>query len=170
LSRVDEATQEYLGFSSQESDLEAFLQQTQCFEDQFLYDILRNVGLKETAHEEMIDACVDTAVSEYDITDDQQKTLADYLKKERKETLVNFLEIAKTRRLVIQRALKSELITRTLDDIDLNSLHNKIANLPPGPQTRRIQDVWNTLTGGFKVQDGETIKQAFERIQQSGTE
>lgn len=149
-----------------EEALDTFLSQNSFFEDQFLYEINRNFVLKETAQQEMLDACIETASEEYDLTDVQKDTLSHSLEKENNKTLVNFLEISKTRRVILKRTLKSDLTTKTLDDIGFDSLHNKIANLSPGQQSRRIQDVWNTLTGGFKVRDGESIQGAFQRIQE----
>ena len=130
-STLDEATKKSLGISSQEGALDTFLRENQCFEDQFFYELNRDPKLKESAQKEMLEACVDTVNSEYVLTEEQKSKLSQYLDRESKSTLVNFLEIPKTRRLITQRALKSELISKTLEDIDFNSLHNKIANLPP---------------------------------------
>lgn len=152
------------------ASLDDFLLQTHCFEDQFFYEIEHNLKIRELAKEEMLDSCIETAEQEYDITHEHKKTLRAYLSKENKWVLVNFLEIGKTRRIIIKRALKSELTSKTLDDIDFESLHNKIANLPPWLQSRRIQSVWATMMWGIKVGDNEDIKQAFQRIQTDWTE
>lgn len=108
-----------------------FIRETSCFEDQFLYEIHHDVKLKETAHQEIIRACIDTVADEYILTDEHKDTLTVYLEKQSPQSIINFLEIPKTRRLIIKKVLASELTTKTLNDIDFNSLHNKIANLPP---------------------------------------
>lgn len=80
------------------------------------------------------------------------------------------MESGKKRRKTLKKALPSPLSEKTLDDIDLNGLHSKIANLPPSDSARRIQAIWSTMLGGIRVQEGEDVTAAFRRIQEEGSE
>ena len=70
---------------------------------------------------------------------------------------------------MLKKALPSPLTEKTLDDIDFNDLHSKIANLSPtDPNSRCIQAIWSTMMGGIRIQEGEDVKAAFKRIQEEG--
>jgi len=146
--------------------------QTRCFENQFFYEITHNKKLTDKAQEEMLDGCLATIRDDYEITASQEALVREYLKREESTQGLNiFLESGKKRRKVLNKALPSPLTERTLDDIDFNGIHSKIANLPPtDSSSRRIQGIWSTMLGGIKIQEGEDISAAFRRIQEEGGE
>jgi hypothetical protein len=152
--------------------MQQFLSKTGCFNDIFLYEINHNKAIKEGAREQMMTACVESADADFELTDDNKKSLKTYLKKENDTALVNFLETYRARKIVTKRAIKAEQIReKSLELSDFDSIHNKIANLDPTREdTKRIQSSWNTLLGGFNIQPGEDVQSAFTRIRENGTE
>lgn len=150
---------------------ETFFTNTKCFENQFMYEITHNTRIKDSAREEMLDGCIETLRDEYHITSSQEGVVREYLRKNESVQWLNiFLESGKKRRKTLKKALPSPLSEKTLDDIDLNGLHSKIANLPPSDSARRIQAIWSTMLGGIRVQEGEDVTAAFRRIQEEGSE
>jgi len=120
----------------------------------------------------MMDACVESADTEYELTDANKKALRDYLAKESDTALVNFLETGRARKIVTKRAIKSaQLREKSVELSDFDAIHNKIANLDPTRgDSKRIQSAWNTLLGGFNLKPGEDIQAAFARIREDGVE
>jgi hypothetical protein len=118
----------------------------------------------------MLDGCLETIRDEYEITASQEALVREYLKREESTKGLNiFLESRKKRTKVLKKALPSPLTAKTLDDIDFNSIHSQIANLPPtNPSSRRIQDIWSTMLGGIKIKEGEDVAAALEEFKKKG--
>ncbi len=152
--------------------MQQFLSKTGCFSDIFLYEINHNKSIKESAREQMMEACVESADADFELTDENKKALKTYLGKESDTALVNFLETHRARKIVTKRAIKAEqLREKPLELSDFDSIHNRIANLDPTRgDTKRIQSAWNTLLGGFNLRSGEDVHAAFARIRENGTE
>lgn len=137
-----------------------------------MYEITHNAKIRESAKEELLNGCIETLRDEYQMTTSQESTVRKYLQKNESTQGLNiFLESSKKRRKVLKKALPSPLTEKTLDDIDFNDLHSKIANLPvTNPDSRRIQGIWSTMLGGIRVQEGEDVTAAFKRVQEEGGE
>lgn len=152
--------------------MQQFLSKTGCFNDIFLYEINHNKAIKESAREQMMDMCVESADADFELTDENKKSLRTYLAKENDTALVNFLETHRARKIVTKRAIKAtQLSEKTLQLSNFDSIHNKIANLDPTRGgIKRIQSAWNTLLGGFNLRPGEDVHAAFARIRENGTE
>lgn len=152
--------------------MQQFLSKTGCFNDIFLYEINHNKAIKESAREQMMEACVESADADFELTDENKVALKTYLTKESDTALVNFLESHRARKIVTKRAIKAaKLSEKSLELSDFDAIHNKIANLDPTrSDTKRIQSAWNTLLGGFNLKTDEDIKTAFARIRENGTE
>lgn len=151
--------------------MQQFLSKTGCFHDIFLYEINHNKSIKESAREQMMQACVESADADFELTDENKNALKTYLAKESDTALVNFLETYRARKIVTKRAIRAELSHKYVNLSDLDGIHNKIANLDPTrSETKHIQSAWNTLIGGFNLKSGEDVKTAFSRIRENGTE
>lgn len=155
-----------------DTDIDAFLSKTGCFENQLMYHIEHNQKLKDTAKDEMIEGAIEVVADEYEgLADDHKKTLRKVLKKESTKTIRSFLEIPSYRKKRLDQALVSELKAKTLDDIDFETLNTEITKLPPNnPNSRGIQDAWRSIMGGFKLEDSESMQDAIRRIQANGSE
>ena len=87
--------------------MQKFLSKTGVFNDIFLYEINHNKSIKESAREQMMDACVESADADFELTSENKKALKSYLSKESDMALVNFLEIYRARKIVTKRAIKA---------------------------------------------------------------
>ena len=58
-----------------------YLEKTQCFENQFKYAIEKEQSLKKEAKKDAIEACVEIASEEYELSELQKNTLTDALHK-----------------------------------------------------------------------------------------
>jgi uncharacterized glyoxalase superfamily protein PhnB len=151
--------------------MQEFLSKTGCFNDIFLYEINHNKAIKESAREQIMEACVESADADFELTDENKQALKTHLSKESDTVLVNFLETYRARKVVTKRAIKASPSEKSLVLSDFDSIHNKIANLDPTRgDTKHIQSAWNTLLGGFNLKQGEDVHTAFARIRENGTE
>ncbi len=158
--------------SDSDTDIEAFLSKTGCFENQFMYHIEHNQKLKDSAKDDMIQGAIDVVEDEYEgLTDTHKTTLRKVLKKESTKTIRSFLEIPSYRKKRLDQALASELKTKNLNDINFDTLNDEITKLPPNnANSRGIQDAWRSIMGGFKLEEGESMQDAIKRIQANGSE
>lgn len=172
LSSASETQKKQLGlWTGGQADIDKFLSETDCFNNQLLYGIENNSKLRNKAFDELVENCVGTALDEYELTPEQKTALEEALRKDDIHTLNAYLEIPKFRKTLIKRYIPADLRDKNLSDINFTDLHNQIANLSPtDPKTRSIQDVWSRLMGWFQLRENESPQQAFERIQSEGSE
>lgn len=157
-----------------ESEIKKFLEDIKCFDNQMMYEIERANTIKAIAKEELIADCIEAVDYDYEgITDDQKEAIKKHLRENKIDSLKLFLESKRYRKKVTNKIFGDFALTESteLENIDFVKLHEKIVNLPlEHPDTRRIQDVWNTLLWGVKQGDNETFEQAFRRVQENGSE
>jgi len=130
------------GTDPTDAEIETFLSQTHCFENQFLAQIDTDIRAKEKAQENMIENCLETARDEYG--DFDEKELRKALEKEDISRLRTFLEIPKYRKTLIKKLPGSQALrTKDFSDINFDEITKSISKLDAtNPKRREIQEAW----------------------------
>lgn len=92
---------ESAGDDTTDTEIEAFLTKTGCFDNQLMASIDSDVRAREKANENMIDSCLEVTHDEYGNFDETE--LKKSLKKEGAGRLRTFLENAKYRKTYLSR-------------------------------------------------------------------
>jgi len=160
-----------MGFMSAAADptdteIETFLSQTQCFENQLMAQIETDARAKNRAQETQIESCLEVAHDEYGNFDENE--LKNELKKEGMSRLKTFLENPKYRKTYISklpggRALKE----KTFSDINFDEISRNISKLnATNPKRREIQEAW--LKIAQVAHPEKNLAEAFSNITHEG--
>lgn len=125
-----------------ESELETFLTQTGCFENQLMASIETDQRAKDKAGENMIDSCIEAAHDEYGDFDETE--LRKSLKKENPSRLRTFLETPKYRKTYLSKLPGGNVLReKDFSDINFEEITRAIGNLKPtDPKRAEIQEAW----------------------------
>lgn len=152
--------------SDSDTDIEAFLSRTQCFDNQLMSQIESDAHAKEKAHEDMVSNCLTVAHEEYGDFDENE--LKKSLKKEDTKRLRTFLEIPKYRKTYIKKLPGSHALTeKALSDINFDEITRKISKLNAAdPKKREIQEAWLKISSIAGPE--EDLASAFARVAEKG--
>lgn len=125
-----------------DSEIEKFLSDTKCFDNQLLSQIESDVRAKDKARENMISNCLEVAHDEYgDFSEDELRVS---LKKEEYGRLRTFLEVPKYRKTYIKKLPGSQALKeKNFNDINFDEITRAISKMDPSnPKRREIQEAW----------------------------
>ena len=113
-----------------ETEIDTFLAQTGCFDNQLMASIESDVRGREKASEKMIDSCLEVSHDEYGNFDETE--LKKSLKKEDMGRLRTFLETPKYRKTYLSKLPgNNTLKEKDFSDINFEEITKAIANLKP---------------------------------------
>ena len=125
-----------------DSEIEKFLSDTKCFDNQLMSQIESDVRAKDKARENMVSNCLEVAHDEYgDFSEDELRTA---LKKEEYGRLRTFLEVPKYRKTYIKKLPGSQALKeKNFNDINFDEITRAISKMDPSnPKRREIQEAW----------------------------
>lgn len=125
-----------------DSEIEKFLSETKCFDNQLMSQIESDVRAKDKARENMVGNCLEVAHDEYgDFSEDELRTA---LKKEEYGRLRTFLEVPKYRKTYIKKLPGSQALKeKNFNDINFDEITRAISKMDPSnPKRREIQEAW----------------------------
>ncbi len=133
---------ESAGDDTTDTEIEAFLTKTGCFDNQLMAIIDSDVRAREKANENMINSCLEVVHDEYGNFDEAE--LKKSLKKEDPSRLRTFLQNAKYRKTYLNKLPGSrDLRDKNFSDVDFDEITKKISELPvTHPKRREIQEAW----------------------------
>lgn len=125
-----------------EAEIDTFLSDTGCFDNQFMAQIESDIRAKNKAKEDMIENCIEVAQDEYGDFDSGE--LKNELKKEDTSRLRTFLKNPKYRKTYISKLPGSRALKeKDFNDIDFNGITLAISKLDKSnPKRREIQEAW----------------------------
>ena len=125
-----------------ESEIDAFLLSSGCFDNQLMSSIDADQRARDKAGEAMIDSCIEVAHDEYGNFDEAE--LKKSLKKEEMGRLQTFLKTPKYRKTYLNKLPGSrDLRDKNFSDVNFEEITKKISELPAAhPKRREIQEAW----------------------------
>lgn len=105
-------------------ELDTFLAQTGCFDNQLMAQVDADIRAKEKAAENMIESCLEVAHDEYGNFDESE--LRKSLKKEGIGRMRTFLETPKYRKTYLQRIYGNALQEKNFSDINFDAITRAI--------------------------------------------
>lgn len=130
------------GEDATDDEINTFLSQTGCFDNQFMASIESNQRARDKANEAFIDSCLEVAHDEYGNFDETE--LKASLKREGNSRLRIFLETPKYRKTYISKLPGSHALQdKNFSDINFDEITKKIGELPAThPKRAEIQEAW----------------------------
>lgn len=147
LKGTTQAERAKMGLASAGSDLtdteiDAFLTSTNCFDNQLMAQIENDINAKNKAREDMVANCVEVTRDEYG--DFNEEELKDSLKKEEMGRLRTFLEVPKYRNTYLKKLPGSQALKeKSFSDINFDEITRAISKIETThPKRRAIQEAW----------------------------